>query len=260
MTGFLPGRACFSHPTPADKKRLIEALKTLAGGKNLETAINVEEVLRYFTVQVFVMNWDSYVGHTGHNYFLYEEDGILSIVPWDYNLAFGTYALGMTNPIRDPQVLINYPIDTPAPGNIMLNRPLYHNLMKHDDYFAWYHELFREFLTDYFESGRFSATLREARRMIAPYVRRDPTAFCSYEDHVLAVDTLEQVCLLRAESAAGQLNGSLPSTIREQNENPGAVVAVTGVDLRALGDFDDLTRCKPRQDEALAAVIGANTP
>ena len=42
------------------------------------------------------MNWDSYLGHTGHNYFLYEENGILSILPWDYNLAFGTYALGLS--------------------------------------------------------------------------------------------------------------------------------------------------------------------
>ena len=29
------------------------------------------------------MNWDSYLGHTGHNYFLYEEDGVISILPWD---------------------------------------------------------------------------------------------------------------------------------------------------------------------------------
>src|SRR5699024_4272867 len=59
----------------ADQTRLIQALKTLASGENLETAVNVDEVLRYFVVQVFVMNWDSYLGHTGHNYFLYEEDG-----------------------------------------------------------------------------------------------------------------------------------------------------------------------------------------
>ena len=75
----------------ADQKRVIEALNTLSTGENLETAVNVDEVLRYFTVQVFVMNWDSYLGHTGHNYFLYEENGVLSILPWDYNLAFGTY-------------------------------------------------------------------------------------------------------------------------------------------------------------------------
>ena len=88
-----------------NQARLIEALRVLDSEENLETAVDVDEVLRYFAVQVFVMNWDSYLGHTGHNYFLYEEDGVLSILPWDYNLAFGTYALGMTDPIRDPERL-----------------------------------------------------------------------------------------------------------------------------------------------------------
>ena len=32
----------------ADQKRVIEALKTLSTGENLETAVNVDEVLRYF--------------------------------------------------------------------------------------------------------------------------------------------------------------------------------------------------------------------
>ena len=107
----------------ADQARLIQALKTLASGEDLETAVNVDEVLRYFVVQVFVMNWDSYLGHTGHNYFLYEEDGVLSILPWDYNLAFGTYALGMTDPIRDPDVLLNWPINTPARGETCWSGP-----------------------------------------------------------------------------------------------------------------------------------------
>ncbi|MFR5601428.1 MAG: CotH kinase family protein [Lachnospiraceae bacterium] len=105
--------------TEADRHRLVEALRILSTGENLETAIQVDEVLRYFAVQVFVMNWDSYLGPTGHNYFLYEENGILSILPWDYNLAFGTYALGMTDPIKDPNILINYPINTPAEGEVM---------------------------------------------------------------------------------------------------------------------------------------------
>ena len=160
------------------------------------------------------MNWDSYLGHTGHNYFLYEENGILSILPWDYNLAFGTYALGMTDPIKDPNILINYPINTPAEGEVMLNRPLYHNLMKHDEYFARYHAYFDKLLSGYFESGRFEATLRQTEKLIAPYVQKDPTAFCSYADHQLAVDTLEQVCLLRAESIRRQLDGEIPATIR----------------------------------------------
>ena len=238
----------------ADQKRVIEALQTLSTGENLETAINVDEVLRYFAVQVFVMNWDSYLGHTGHNYFLYEEGGILSILPWDYNLAFGTYALGMTDPIKDPNVLINYPINTPAEGKIMLNRPLYHNLMKHNEYFAKYHAYFDKLLSEYFESGRFEATLRQTEKLIAPYVQKDPTAFCSFEDHQVAVDTLEQVCLLRAQSIRGQLDGEIPATIRGQQENPGAKVDASEVQLTNLGDFGDLESAKDKQDAALDTI------
>ena len=236
----------------ADQARLIEALRVLSTGENLETAVNVDQVLRYFTVQVFVMNWDSYLGHTGHNYFLYEEDGMLSILPWDYNLAFGTYALGMTDPIRDPNVLLNWPVNTPARGEVMLERPLYHNLMKNDDYFARYHAYFRQLLSEYFQSGRYEAVIRQTQAMIAPYVEADPTAFCSYEDHLLAVDTLLEVCRLRWESIRGQLEGRYPITLSQQAEHPGAGVDASHLDLRALGDFDDLEAAKGRQDRAMA--------
>ena len=227
----------------ADQVRLIQALKTLASGEDLETAVNVDEVLRYFVVQVFVMNWDSYLGHTGHNYFLYEEDGVLSILPWDYNLAFGTYALGMTDPIRDPDVLLNWPINTPARGETMLERPLYH-------------AYFGQFLAEYLESGRCEAVIRETQALIAPYVEADPTAFCSYEDHLLAVDTLLEVCRLRSESVRGQLEGTFPSTLAQRAEHPDAGVDASHVDLRALGDFEDLERAEGRQDAALAAAAG----
>ena len=50
--------------TDVDKKRMIEAIKVLSAGENLESAIYVDEVLRYFTVQVFVVNMDSYLGRT----------------------------------------------------------------------------------------------------------------------------------------------------------------------------------------------------
>ena len=223
-----------------DQARLIQALRVLSTGENLETAVNVDEVLRYFTVQVFVMNWDSYLGHTGHNYFLYEEDGVLSILPWDYNLAFGTYALGMTDPINDAELYVNYPIDTPASGEVMKNRPLYHQVMKHNECFAAYHRYFDAFLSGYFESGRFAAETAATARMIAPYVQRDPTAFCSYEDFCTGVDTFTDFCLLRAESARGQLEGSIPSTWKEREEWSGPYVDASSVWLPDLGELADL--------------------
>ena len=224
----------------ADRQRLVDSLKTLDSGQRLEEAVDVDEVLRYFVGQVFVMNWDSYLGHTGHNYLLYEEEGKLSMLPWDYNLAFGTYALGMTDPITDPNILLNYPILTPAPGEHMTKRPLYHKLMQVEEYFQQYQAYFRWFLAEYVESGELSAALWQTAELIAPYVEADPTAFCSYENHRLAVETLEQVCLLRAESARGQLEGRYPATLAQQAQRPGEGVDASHVDLRHLGDFEDL--------------------
>ena len=226
--------------TDADKQRVVDALKVLSTGENLETAINVDEVLRYFTVQVFVVNMDSYLGRTGHNYFLYEEDGILSILPWDYNLAFATYSLGMPDPINDSTLYVNYPINTPASGEIMRNRPLYHHLMKNNDYYAQYHEYFDYLIESYFESGYFEQLTQETVDLIAPYVDKDPTAFCSYEDFLLGAETITDFCLLRAESVRGQLDGTVPSTIAAQAEDKRSFVDASSVWLPDMGEIADL--------------------
>lgn len=224
----------------ADKQRVIDALRVLSSGVDLETAINVDEVLRYFTVQVFVVNMDSYLGKTGHNYFLYEADGVLQILPWDYNLAFATYSLGMPDPINDSTLYVNYPINTPASGEIMRKRPLYHNLMKNNVYFAQYHEYFDYLIESYFESGYFEGFMDGTLKMIAPYVEKDPTAFCSYEDFLLGVETIEQFCLLRAESVRGQLNGTIPSTIAAQAKDTSSFVDASAVWLPDMGEIADL--------------------
>ena len=69
-----------------------------------------------------------------------------------------------------------------------------------------YHQYFADFLT-YFSSGEFAAEFDRVVEMIAPYVEKDPTAFCTYEEFRTGVDTLREFCLLRAESILGQLAG-----------------------------------------------------
>lgn len=223
-----------------DKHRMINILKILDTGENLESAINVDEVIRYFTVQVFVVNLDSYLGPTGHNYFLHEKDGMISIIPWDYNLAFTTYSLGMPDPINDAELYVNYPINTPASGSIMLNRPLYHNLMLNKEYFAKYRGYFDLLINDYFESGYFSNMISNTRNMISPYVEKDPTAFCSYEDYLKGVDTIERFCSLRAKSIRGQLDGTIPATIAGQEKDDSSFIDVGDLWLPDMGEIEDL--------------------
>ena len=46
--------------TDADKDRLIAALKTINEGGNIESAVDIDKVIRYFIVHHFVCNFDSY--------------------------------------------------------------------------------------------------------------------------------------------------------------------------------------------------------
>ena len=222
-----------------DKERLIQSLKILDENKDLTKAVNIDEVLRYFVVQVFVVNLDSYLGPTGHNYFLYEEEGMISMLPWDYNLAYGTYALGMPNPSNDTTQYVNFPINTPYTKEVMLNRPLYHHVMLHDDYYQQYHEYFDQFISDYFESGYFEKKVKDTTKMIDSYIQKDPTAFCSYQDHLLGVETFQEFCQLRAQSVRGQLNGTLPSTIAQQDESIVRIDA-SHIHLEDMGEIPDL--------------------
>ena len=61
--------------------------------------------------------------------------------------------------------------------------------------------------------------------------------------------------LLRAESIRGQLEGTIPATLREQAEQPDAGVDASGIRLEDLGDFDDLENAKEKQAEALEHVL-----
>ncbi|MEZ3469327.1 MAG: CotH kinase family protein, partial [Schaedlerella sp.] len=191
----------------SDKERLIDALKKLNEGKNIDTVVDIEEVIRYFTVHNFVCNFDSYTGSMIHNYYLYEKHGQLSMIPWDYNLAFGGFESG-----TDAEGLVNYPIDSPVSGGTVESRPMLAWIFADEEYTKLYHQYFAEFIEQYFTSGEFEQMIDAVSEMIAPYVEKDPTKFCTYEEFQEGVSTLKSFCVLRAESIEGQLDGTISST------------------------------------------------
>ena len=73
----------------ADHKRVVKALKNISEGTDLETYMDIDNLLKYMAVHVFSVNMDSLSGNMAHNYYLYESNGQLNLIPWDYNLAFG---------------------------------------------------------------------------------------------------------------------------------------------------------------------------
>ncbi|WP_238602153.1 CotH kinase family protein [Lysinibacillus parviboronicapiens] len=72
-----------------DKSKLVEMLDAINNDGEIEKYIDVDEMLRYFAVNTAIVNLDSYQGRLKHNYYLYEDKGVFSIIPWDYNMSFG---------------------------------------------------------------------------------------------------------------------------------------------------------------------------
>lgn len=217
-----------------DKDRLVASLKALNEGENIEDVVNVEEVIRYFVVHNFTCNFDSYTGSMIHNYYLYEKDGQLSMIPWDYNLAFG----GFQN-AEDATTLVNYPIDDPVSGGTVESRPMLAWIFANEEYTEMYHRYFAEFISEFFDSGYFEEMIEKVHTLIAPYVEKDPTKFCTYEEFETGIATLKEFCLLRAESIHGQLGGSIPSISEEQNQNSESLISADGITISDMGSMNN---------------------
>ena len=101
----------------ADHRRVVTALRNISQGTNLEDYLDVDNILKYMAVHSFSVNEDSLSGSMAHNYYLYEHDGRLNILPWDYNLAFGGMGMGKQDSAID---MINDPVDTPFPARSSL--------------------------------------------------------------------------------------------------------------------------------------------
>lgn len=228
--------------TDDDKERVVTAIRNINEGTDLETYLDVDNILKYMAVHEFVVNLDSLSGNMAHNYYLYEENGQLNIIPWDYNLSFG----GMTNGGNggpgggfsegegdDATDMINDPVDTPFDGTDFFDA-----LLENEEYLEQYHEYLRQLAEEYVQGGRLQEVWERLNEQTDELMESDPTAFYTAEEYEEAKDTLWQVLQLRAESVLGQLDGSIPSTDDGQKEAQDTLIDGSGIDLSVMGEFN----------------------
>lgn len=230
--------------TTADQNRLIASLKKLSEGEDIETVVDVEQVLRYFVVHNYVCNGDSYTGSMIHNYYLYEKDGRLAMLPWDYNLAFGTFQGG------NGQTVVNTPIDSPVSGGSGEDRPMWNWIVSEEAYTRLYHQYFGELLS----SVDIQAIINNAYDLIKVYVEKDPTAFYTCEEFELGVETLRRFCDLRSQSVSMQLENG--ETVENMNYADASSLTVSnmGSMSNGMGGFD-----RPEQGENLTGELPGQT-
>ena len=211
----------------SDHKRVVTALKNISEGNDLETYMDIDNLLRYMAVHVFSVNEDSLSGMMAHNYYLYESGGKLNLIPWDYNLALG--GMGGSS---DATSVVNDAIDNAFSGTNFFD-----TLMEDETYHSQYYTYLQQLVSEYIDGGGFDAFYERVRSQIDELVETDPTAFYSYDEYLTAVDTLYQVVKLRGQSIQGQLDGSIPST-EEAQRSSDALVDASTLDISVMGSMN----------------------
>jgi len=139
-----------------DTIRLLQFIKFLHHSddeqfyQEVETFLNVDSFLRFLAVNTLLVNMDSYLG-VGHNYYLYHNPttGQYEMLPWDLNLAFGTFRVGST------QQTIDLDIDQPSSGKkILIDR-----LLKIDRYKEQHQQNLKRLIETHFHPDTMSAEI-----------------------------------------------------------------------------------------------------
>lgn len=211
----------------SDGKEILALMQALEDGEGLEEVLDVEKALKYIAANVALANFDSYLGNTTHNFYLYEENGRFTIIPWDMNLAFGGFGGGEVDiyeptkqgmggfgggdkrkDTQDNNAVTNAAENTEAqadannqpqpPDNADMQgmpsmdsgeKPLVTTLLENETYRSMYEGYLKEIAEKYFTQEYMTELVTKIHDLIAPYVQNDPTAFCTYAEFEQACST-----------------------------------------------------------------------
>lgn len=211
----------------SDGKEILALMQALEDGEGLEEVLDVEKALKYIAANVALANFDSYLGNTTHNFYLYEENGRFTIIPWDMNLAFGGFGGGevdiyeptkqgmggfgggdkrkdtqdndaVTNAAESTEAQADAKQQPQPPDNADMQgmpsmdsgeKPLVTTLLENETYRSVYEGYLKEIAEKYFTQEYMTELVTKIHDLIAPYVQNDPTAFCTYEEFEQACST-----------------------------------------------------------------------
>lgn len=181
--------------------------------EKVELIVNVDSLIRYFAVNTYLVNLDSYLSGMAQNYVLsINKSGYMNIYPWDYNNSFGSFS------IRNSEEMINYDISNPAFDKKLDNKPLLNIIIKNKDYY----ELYKKYLRDCciiaseggitssgkrYDAQYFSRIIDNYKKILLYDYEEDPTAFYSVKEYEEATEVMKQLISLRSKAVNHQVDG-----------------------------------------------------
>ena len=220
------------------RARVIRSLKALSERNDLGKYLDTAGIIRYFAVHDYLVAYDSYTGPMLHNYILYENDGRLAMLPWDYDAAFGRFPVdAKMETVIDSNAVVNAGIDSPLGGIADEARPMWNWILCDENYLGEYHDALLE-LVDVIDSGEFEEKAGRLYELILPYVEKDPKAIFTPDQFKKANATLLGFTELRADSVRRQADGQLATKSELQAEE--GMVDASGISIGDMGSLEDL--------------------
>ena len=193
--------------------------------QQLESIMDVDNVIRYFAVNTYLVNLDSYQSEKMQNYALYINDsGYMHILPWDYNYSFGGYD------VSNAEEMVNFDITNPVEGTTLKDRPLLNVILQNNDYY----ELYKKYLNDCtiiasnggtasdgvtYEANNYSNILDKFKEILQSDYANDPTAFYTVAQYENAIAALQTLIGQRSEAVINQLAGNTETVKTDVNLN-----------------------------------------
>ncbi len=258
--------------TDEDKSVMIDALNKLNNGTEKEalSVLDTDQLMRYWAVHGFMNNYDSIVSKArAWNFYICENNGVLSYIPWDYNESFGgmdarvvirdvfgdlaldTTSTGLDNVMSAEKDLINMPIDNPNRVGGTEELPMLHKWISNEENQEKYHEICTE-LTGL--EKQYAELTANTKNIIEPYVKKGLT-FYTEEQFSEAMKHMDLYMKYRFESVRGQASGEIPSTWEGQKENPETLIEPEGLELYKMASATGIIGCPP--GSAINPVVNA---
>ena len=181
--------------------------------EELEKIIDVDKLIRFLAVDNYLVNTDGYVNNPARNYALYmNKDGFLTIVPWDYNMTFGSTILDDINSV------INYDIYNPTINCDIKDRPLINVILGNDNYRNKYNEYLKDITKIMTEGGTTFNNNKYKKNNVLSIIDKYSTdlinnntnciqQFYNSSEIELGQKNLKEVYKLRSKSVLNQING-----------------------------------------------------
>lgn len=231
--------------------------------EQLESIMDVDNVIRYFAVNTYLVNLDSYQSEKMQNYALYiNDEGYLHILPWDYNYSFGAYG------VSNASAMVNFNIYNPLVNCTLDERPLLNVILQNDEYKALYESYLNDCCTIASEGGttsdgttysenNFENIINSYKTQLTENYSNDPTAFYTVDQYTTASTLLSELIAQRSEAVLNQLSGDTEEVSTDINLNfLGNVVGGSG---NMLGGNPDITS-KTITDETTGISITGTFP